>query len=291
MSSSFSFKLFFVLFLTGKAFAFNGSIGFTDLEREAHAKALPMILSAAAECLKTDLQRQRDFYSKYGIAAYYGDRSAFSKLSDAQKRAKLVALHKDPKLLAQMTATSCVGLVRSCLGQGFAAGHETDLWKRLDGFLLKNDVDGSYLQMGLQKLGWKIYYWNPDVNQNGVFDREDQQSHPNNSDHFWGEHAENWSTVMRKRKYYVNTVDNFSALVDFKTQTPPILQRTPFFVGTAHMGYHVFPGTFGQVIEAHSTRAITDSKTVQTAAFNPLAGGGPTDGEYRSGIIALPPGE
>jgi hypothetical protein len=76
--------------------------------------------------------------------------------------------------------------------------------------------------------------------------------------------------------------------VNFGASTPAILRSTPFFVGTAHGGYHVFPGTAGQVIESHSTRRINDSHTMESAAFNPLAGLAPTNGSYKSGLIAIP---
>ena len=60
---------------------------------------------------------------------------------------------------------------------------------------------------------------------------------------------------------------------------------------SAHLGYHVFPGTYGQIIEGHSTRIVNDPETLQTSPFNPLVlGGGPRGGPYKSGIVAVPPG-
>ena len=86
------------------------------------------------------------------------------------------------------------------------------------------------------------------------------------------------------------SVDDYRKLVNFGAETPELLKQIPFFVGIAHAGYHVFPGTFGRVLEAHSTKKITDPKNLESAPFNPLAGEGPTGGMYHSGLIAIPPG-
>jgi hypothetical protein len=108
---------------------------------------------------------------------------------------------------------------------------------------------------------------------------------------------------MRNHQYLDLHIDDVDSGINFGTGTPDITRRVPFFVGIAHMGYHVFPGTFGQVVEAHSTRAITDPKEVQLSAFSPLTpNAGPQGGPrsrlpngfqsdtYRSGVIAIPPG-
>lgn len=273
------------------AFAgFQGSVSFTDEEKAAHLKALPAILMTAASCLEQDLEHHREFFQKYGISPFYGDRGAFSKMTTAQRRAHLAQLGKNPDLLSQLQPTSCIGLTLKCLGRGFEAGGESQIWQRLKQYTVNNGGDGTALQDGLQKLGWKIAYWNPDVSQNDVWDAAEQASHPNNHDHFWGMHAENWSAVQRRHRYYYNKVDDLTSLVNFGTQVPEAIKPVPFFVGTSHMGYHVFPGSFGNIIEGHSTRPLTDPKTLQSAPFNPIGGGGPTDGEYRSGIVAIPPG-
>jgi hypothetical protein len=277
--------------LSANAGGFKGSISFTAEEKEAHLRDLPVILAEAAACIQQDIDHHNAFFKKYGISAFYGDRSSFSKLTDAQKRDYLRRLHVDPNLLSQLAPTSCVGLTRKCLGRGFDKAGEGEVWKRINAYTILNDVDGSALQDGLQKLGWKIAYWNPDLRMNDSWDREEQEKNPANSDHFWGYHRENWQSVSGPRhKYYLNNVDDWRAFVNFGNQVPALAKKIPFFVGTAHMGYHVFPVTFGKVVEGHSTRMINDPQTLQSAPFNPLKGQGPTDGTYKSGIVAVPPG-
>ena len=73
--------------------------------------------------------------------------------------------------------------------------------------------------------------------------------------------------------------------------TADAVKNIPFFVGIAHLGYHVFPRSYGQIIEGHSTRQLNDPQALETSPFNPLVkGGGPRGGPYKSGLIAIPPG-
>lgn len=270
---------------------FKGQISFTEDEKAAHLRDVPMILEEAANCIQQDLALHKSFFQKYGISAFYGDRSSFSKLGDADKRAYMRRLGVNPKLLEQMQPTSCVGMTRKCLGRGFVKAGQADVWKRITDYLILNDVDGTALQDALQKLGWKIAYWNPDLRMNDAWDQAEQQANPVNSDHFWGYHQENWQNASgRRHKYYLNNVDDWRSFVNFGQRPPALAKKIPFVVGTAHMGYHVFPVTYGTVVEGHSTRQINDPKTLQAAPFNPLTGQGPTDGMYKSGILAVPPG-
>ena len=99
------------------------------------------------------------------------------------------------------------------------------------------------------------------------------------------------SVLGPRHKYFWTTVDDWSSLVNFGRSEPELIKKIPFFVGIAHLGYHVFPGTYGQIIEGHSTRIVNDPETLQTSPFNPLVlGGGPRGGPYKSGIVAVPPG-
>ncbi|MNL19628.1 hypothetical protein D3C87_1408400 [compost metagenome] len=109
----------------------------------------------------------------------------------------------------------------------------------------------------------------------------------------WGGHAYRYSLVMKKQNYYGLHVDDAQTLVGFDTTIPESFKKVPFFVGTAHAGYHVFPGKHGDVIEAHSMRTLNSIDNLQVSDFNPLAtGGGPRwtrTEKYRSGVIAIPP--
>jgi len=110
----------------------------------------------------------------------------------------------------------------------------------------------------------------------------------------WGGHSALYHEVMTKGTYQGVPVDDAKTLVGFGTQAPAALARVPFFVGTAHSAYHVFPGHTGVVIEAHSTREIDSINNIQISEFNPLGtGGGPrwtTHEHYRSGLIVVPNG-
>ncbi|MGZ3653637.1 MAG: hypothetical protein ACXWSC_20995 [Bdellovibrionota bacterium] len=324
------------LALASTSFAgYKGSVSFTDLDRANHLRVLPTIMDTAARCLSADLAKHNAFIKRFGISAFYGDNSSFSRnlvqnpdgtttkvpTTPEQKRAVLRSMGAQENLVQAlvpqkqcftvdenpvpkeipankaycqyaMEPTSCIGLSLKCLGQGFAAAHEDDLWQTILNFTLDNDVQGDALQVALQQLGWKLTYWNPDTTAAARWDQQEQQQYPNDPGHIWGQHVDTLAAVMGPRhKYLFETVDDWTTLVDFGHSEPDAIKRVPFFVGIAHLGYHVFPGTYGQIIEGHSTRQVNDPDSIQTSPFNPLVvGGGPRGGPYKSGLIAIPPG-
>jgi hypothetical protein len=269
---------------------YDGNIDFTSDEVARHQQDVAKITQTAAACLQRDYQHFQDFYRRFGVSPYYGDRGSFGKLSYQGKKEYLRSIGKNPNLVAQMEPLSCVELMLNCLGEGFKNNGEADIWAKIRDFTIQNGVDGMATQYALQKLGWNILYWNPDVRLNRQWDQAEQEHNPTNSDRFWGYHQEYWISVQRQSRYLWNHVDDIRELVNFGTTPPPFLANIPFFVGIAHGGYHVFPGSFGHIIEAHSTKAITSPQNMESAPFNPLAGQAPTDGMYHSGLIAVPPG-
>ena len=152
-------------------------------------------------------------------------------------------------------------------------------WKKVDRFTVANGVGGTAMQFALQKLGWRVLYWNP-TSSESVMRRWDDDDFARNGENasgtnvvtwqsertnsrgqhiynpVWGSHLYRFKTVMNRDKYYLNPVDDKRSLVGFGDSEPRVLARVPFFVGIAHAGYHVFPGSYGTVIEAHSTRDI-----------------------------------
>jgi hypothetical protein len=204
-------------------------------------------------------------------------------------------------------------MTMDCLGEAFASTKDPvsiATWAKIDKFVNDNGVEGEFLVESLQNLGWKILYWNPDPSKNLIWDKEDptliagkpvkwDSGVKNDAGQFvysssWGQHEEFYRVVMKFGKYYTTPVDDAELLVGFKTTPPQQFLNIPFFVGVAHAGYHVFPGFYGQVIEAHSARRLDSIDNMQTSPFNPLAAGGgprwtPVE-KYRSGMMAVPPG-
>lgn len=272
------------------AVGFEGEISFTPSEVRAHQITINELTEVASDCLKADLKRHRDFHARYGISAFYGDRSRFAKMNRSEREAVLQRLGLSPSLLDQMSPTSCVGLTLKCLERGFLATGQAQTWAKLKAYTKRNAQDGTALQNGLQKLGWTLLYWNPSPENNERWDAIEARNDGDNSSRFWGYHTYRYLTVTRESRYYFNRVDDSQWLVGFHTSPPAEFSDIPFFVGTAHTGYHVFPGMFGRVIEGHSTRAITDAQTIESSPFNPLQNGGGPRGAYRSGLMLIPPG-
>lgn len=289
------------LFSTTAAHAieFIDTISFTEAEKANHARKIAPLTAEASACLNFTVNRHREFWETYQISGYYGNRSDFAKLPRQtvvdylnQRRPGLDA----NKIVDQLLPTSCVDLAMDCLKKGFEKTGQADLWDRIFRFMIKNEKDANSLQHALQQLGWKVLYWNGDVSQNAAWDAKEEKANPTNSDHFYGEHSYRWKTVSTTKRYYQNYVDDFSSLVNMGTRIPEKFKAVPFWVGTAHTGYHTFPGTYGQAMEAHSIMISTSKRMVEAGPFNPMddenrgSPRGLTNGRFRSGLIAVPPG-
>ena len=299
----FVFALIVSAFIANNAHAWEGNISFSQSERDVHAARISTVMETADKCLTDNIADHKAFFAKYRISKYYGDRSAFGKLSYQDKLYAIEDTLRNlgyrpneiPRLAQYIRSvqetTSCVGLVLKCLGNGFKAAGQGDVWNRIAAYARLNGQDGTSLQDALRKLGWRVLFWNPWTQYSAQWDANEQAKDPTNEQRFWGYHAYRLKTVMGpSHKYLYNTVDDWRTLVDFGRNVPAELKKIPFFVGTAHTGYHVFPGMYGNVVEGHSTRAITDPNTIESSGFNPLQDGGAPRGSYYSGLIAVPPG-
>lgn len=268
---------------------FKGSIDFTAEEKAAHQQHLGTVMRVARRFLEDVWQEHLAFHRRWGVSKYYGDRS---ELLDTREK-RIAALQKagaPRSLVDQLEPTSCVGLALKGLAAGVREAADPALdaaWHKIKAFTRENGQDGSAMIHALQGLGWRVYYWNPAPQNNAAWDKEEAS---------WkskGWHVDRHKSVMNKGNYYDNRVDDKSLLVNFGTQVPAAFRSAPFFIGVAHTGYHVFLGFEGEIIEGHSTRALSSVDNLERSFFNPLAtGGGPrwTNTEkYRSGLIALPP--
>jgi hypothetical protein len=268
---------------------FKGSIDFTPQEQSAHRKHIATITKTGRRYLEDIWNDHLAFHRRYGVSKYYGDRSP--ALNTREKRiAALKQAGASPALVDQLQPSSCVGLTLKSLAAGFKAPGDPDLanaWGKIEAYTRLNNQDGSALLNALQKLGWRILYWNPSPKDNERWDAEDG-TRPSR-----GGHAYRYGTVMSKNTYYFNKVDDKALLVNFGTTVPGEFKSAPYFVGVAHTGYHVFPGFQGEVIEAHSMRSLASKDNLEKAPFNPLGNGGaprwtPSE-KYRSGIVGVPP--
>jgi len=269
--------------------AFRGSVEFTAAEKAAHQQHFSTIARTARRYLEDIFADHLAFHRRHGVSKYYGDRSTLLN-TRAKRIAALQQAGAPVSLVDQLQPTSCIGLSLNALVAGFRAPGDANLESALakvQQFARANDLDGCSVIHALQKLDWRVHFWNPAPQQNARWDEEEKNWRSK------GWHAYRYSTVNNRGNYYFNTVDDKTLLVGFGTQVPAAFRSAPFFIGTAHTGYHVFPGFEGNIIEAHSTRALTSVNNLEKSQFNPLASGGgprwtPTE-KYRSGLIATPP--
>ncbi len=269
---------------------------FTSTEIRKHRDTLDVFTDAAADFLDWVYADHLAFYAKWGVSKYYGNRKPEHKTYE-KRVAQLKKFGKPAFLADQQVSTACILLAMQSMERGFNATGMGNTWKKINAQLkIDQKFYGTDLQIMLQQLGWKLYYWNPDPSQNAKWDAEDQALNPLKAGRkwmpVWGGHALRFASAKNKGTYYDAKIDNVTALVGFGKVQPATFKDVPVFVGIAHAGYHVFPGRRGDVVEAHSMREMIAKDNIEVSAFNPLAtGGGPRwtrSEKYRSGVIAVP---
>jgi hypothetical protein len=269
---------------------------FSSAEIAKHRETIDVFTSAAADFLDWVYDDHLKFFAKWGVSKYYGARRPEHKTPELRKK-ELRKFGKPEALADQQVETACILLAMQACEHGFNAVGMAKTWKKIDIQLrIDEKLFGTDLQIMLQQLGWKIYYWNPDPSKNADWDAEDQALNPLKTGRkwmpVWGGHALRYASAVNKAAYYDARVDNVTKLVGFKDRQPAGFKNVPVFVGIAHAGYHVFPGRRGDVIEAHSMRQMIAKDNIEVSPFNPLGkGGGPrwtSSEKYRSGLIAVP---
>jgi len=274
-------------------------IEFSDEEKALHASKIEVITTKSSGCLERRYEEHMEFFKETGVSLYYGNRR-YTKGWDFRYgngrwltpiKPKLKERNLDVNLEDQMRNISCVDLALRCLKEGFKEADLMGQWRKIESFV--PDKIGNRLQHALQALGWTIMYWNPNPESNEDWDLDDQNIAPGNPLNVWGYHAVHYNAVMKRNRYLYNHVDDKKSLVGFKQNAPEFMKDIPFAIGTAHAGYHVFPVSYGDAIEAHSTRSLFSSDNLEYSSFNPLApGGGPRwtrSEKYRSGLVVVPP--
>ena len=270
---------------------------FSSAEIQNHKNRIGLITETASNCLVDTYKDHTEFFRRWKVSKYYGDRRTDYQTAEG-RRAALIKYGAPASLEPQLEGISCIGLTIRCLGEGFEAAGMQSTWQKIYNKLAEGQkFYGTDLQSMLRELGWKVQYWNPDPSSNARWDEEDKALNPlkpgKDWNPVWGGHAYRYAMVMRKGEYYGVKVDDATSLVGFGDKAPASLNSAPFFVGTAHAGYHVFPGFNGKVIEAHSMRNLNAFDNLEVSMFNPLGpGGGPRwtrIEKYRSGLIVIPP--
>ena len=268
---------------------------FTKREIQIHLARINILTHVSAQCLTQTFRDHVQFFQKWHVSKYYGDRRK-ENATETSRIAELKKYGAPASLVTELQPISCIGLTMKCLEEGFSAAGQELTWEKIYAQLsYRNNFYGTDLQKMLGQLGWTGLYWNPDPLQNAQWDIEDRKLIPAANGKFspaWGDHVTLYREVVQKHKYAGIPVANSKALVGFRTHVPALLRAVPFYVGTAHSGYHVFPGFNGSVIEGHSTRPLNSIANLEVSEFNPMSGGGPKWTEnmrYRSGVVMVPP--
>jgi hypothetical protein len=288
---------------------YKGEINFSDDEITIHKEKILDFVKYGAECLAGFQTEHLDFYANnclinsdppICLSKFYGERRYSKKRNDYLSDGTpleylgdaLIQLGYPESHLDLMQANSCVGMTLKCLRQSFYKTGQELVWRKVLQFTNDNGVGGTALQHSLSQLGWLTYYWNPAPKKSikkDMLEWDEEEIKWKSK----GYHTYRYNSVMNKNTYWYNHVDNKKDLVGFESQEPSLLKDYAFWIGTAHTGYHVFPGNYADVVEAHSSRPITAIDNLEFSKFSPMAtGGGPRwtrTEKYRSGLISLPP--
>lgn len=283
---------------------YKGYIEFSEEEKAEHRAGIAQVTKTSAACIRRHIQEQTEFWEMWKLSRFYGIDSDWNrKWTQEQREALFTRMHVPLKEMAKLKPINCIMMTLSCLEQGFHAAGQEAHWQKIADFTALNNKTGTSLQFALQRLGWKVLYWNPDTTKARDWDEEEKArdkkiregNEPENQFYFYGFHEVRLASVRKSMMYLYNPVDDATTLIDYQRTIPEKFRRVPFFVGTVHSGFHVFPGTFGHVIEAHNKSRPTNRRTIEDGAFDtlhprePHPNGG-AYGRYRSGLIAVPPG-
>jgi hypothetical protein len=127
--------LFFLSFMTSA----NAQVAsFTEAEQRAHQQNLYQITAVASDCLDWIYQDHLDFYNKWGVSKYYGNRRP-----DYKNREGLIdalRLYKKPiNLVEQLEPISCIGLTLRCLREGFESVGLSSVYEKINNELKKEN--------------------------------------------------------------------------------------------------------------------------------------------------------
>ena len=213
---------------------------FSTAEIRKHRDTLPVFTDAAADFIDWVFADHTAFFNKWGVSKYYGNRKPEHATRD-KRIAQLKKFGKPTMLADQQVSTACILLAMQACEHGFNATGMPNTWKKINAQLkIDQKFYGTDLQIMLQQLGWKLYYWNPDPTKNAVWDAEDQALNPLRAGRkwmpVWGGHALRHASAVNKGTYYDAKVDNVTKLVGFGKVQPAAFKTVPIFVGIAPAG-------------------------------------------------------
>lgn len=294
-------------------------------ERETMKKNSPEFSSAAATFLIQRWDNHLIFFNEHGFSQFwstqkYGNSGQETIESHLKRKCGSKTLSE---VQSQLVRHSCVEFTLDAIEAGMTSVGMEREFGHLKKLSEKSDLDGAVLVIGLQKLGWKVYYYNtlPSLSVPEEESKEEREIRIASairtmkkwdegfmtSTRPYGPHWWSWYTTVNRGnyKYKELKVDDAESLVGFGETPPQLISEIPFCVAIGNNAYHVFPIVHGEVIEGHSGLDIWNPKIIERNPFNPARGGrgapglkvgasdngGPTGSTflYSSGLICVPP--
>jgi hypothetical protein len=243
--------------------------------------------------------------SRSGIGTMYGPLSSYAKMSPEQQRAYIEQRKKPGSMPPDPKRTSCIDYVLDQIKVGYERAGKSERFNEIRRIVVANEGQGTYLLKELEKDGWSMVYWNPDVQNpsTSIRSENDPQGNHRPSHHKWT------AATVRNSGIYMEGVrglnnERFEGLkidhqvLNFRRTNPTDprelealskLYNAPLGVGIANGGFHVYLFSQGKIIESHSTRDPHDHTNIEVRDFTHEWGQNRGEG-FGSGVIAVPPG-
>ena len=236
------------------------------------------LAAGGAQSIELRMKQHADGIEKTGIGRYFGDHSAWKKMSAPEKEQWIKDNTRPgvtPPSAASVKESSCIGWAMENVGAAYAAAGKSERWAEIQRHVVANGSKGTELAKELKKDGWQSIYWNPDA------------KNPADGN---AEHSFSAVQVGRGKGYYGVAVDaqvtNYRP-TDGKGTTKDMsgigrLREVPFFFGLAKGGMHTFVGRQGQVNEFHWAEMPDSNRAIEQMPLEKFG--------WNSGLIMVPPG-
>lgn len=236
------------------------------------------LAAGGAQSIELRTRQHLDAIDKTGVGTYFGDHSAWKKMSPAEKDQWIQEHAKEgvkPPSASSIKENSCIGWVLENVGAAYAAAGKSDRWAEIQRTVVAKGSKGTDLAAELKKDGWQSIYWNPDAK---------------NPDDGNAEHSFSAVQVSKGKGYYGIAVDaqvtNYRPTEGKGTKQDMSgvekLREVPFFFGLAKGGMHTFVGRKGEVNEFHWAEMPDSKRAIEQTPLEKFG--------WNSGLIMVPPG-
>ncbi len=194
---------------------------------------------AARLSVKQETERHQQLVQRRGVGSWYGDGSAYHRMSDEEKQAWILEHTKPgqrPPSVDELSRSSCIEWVMEHIEAYYESTGDLETWERIEATVRSEKLTGTSLARELEAAGWTSIYMNADGDYEGATEPD-------------GEHLYSRVVAQRDGTYYDVPVER--SIVGWGSNPAALaeIEASPFFVYVARGGLHVTAGVDGQINE------------------------------------------